>query len=88
MPDFLVQTVLRWSLPFFQDFDWKFVLFRENKNQLRKNPNRSRIRVAGALFNEKGVSRMLGQTAYRHRLLRPRKLTSCAHNSKCDRRVP
>ena len=50
----------------------------------RKNPNRERIRVAGAIFNDKRISRVLGQTASLHLLLSPRKLTSCAHNNKCD----
>ena len=42
--------------------------------------------MAGAIFNEKRISRVLGQTASLHLLLPPRKLTSCAHNNKCDRR--
>ena len=79
MPELLVQTVLRWSQPVLKYFELKVSHIRETKNQLGKNPNRKRIRVAGALFNENRVSRMLGQTASRHRLLRPRKLTSCAH---------
>ena len=81
MPELLVQTVLRWSQPVMKYFELKVSHIRETKNQLGKNPNRKRIRVAGALFNENRVSRMLGQTASRHRLLRPRKLTACAHNS-------
>ena len=42
--------------------------------------------MAGAIFNEKRISRVLGQTASLHLLLPPRKLTPCAHNNKCDRR--
>ena len=42
----------------------------------------------GHFLNEKRISRVLAQTASIHLLLSPRKLTSCAHNNKYDRRFP